>query len=134
MSALGRTARHQPLHVFGQAFDVERRVLHVVADVVGIGLGVFLALLETSGGPGMRAGVVDRLPLFQELDRAVDVLGLGQLSGGNEGYAGNQTETGQHRGQPDFRASHRHRWSSPFEQQTSLVEILDGRKGRGLEV
>ena len=72
MAALGRTALRQPAHVVRQPFDVERGVLHVVADVVGEGLGVFLALFEGAGRAGMRAGVIDRLTLFEKLDRPID--------------------------------------------------------------
>ncbi len=80
MPALGRPAGDQAAHVLGQAFDVERRVLHVVADVVGVGLRVFLALLEAAFGAGMRAGVINRLTLPEQFDGAVDVLGLRGLT------------------------------------------------------
>jgi hypothetical protein len=35
MAAPGRTAGHQPSHVVGEALDVVRSVLHVVAQVIG---------------------------------------------------------------------------------------------------
>src|SRR5678816_2719842 len=63
MSAFRRTTGHQSLHVLREAFDVVRRMLHVIADVVRIGLSVLLALLETTIRAGMRAGVINRLSL-----------------------------------------------------------------------
>src|SRR5262249_28996569 len=61
MTAARGAARDEPAHIFLQAFDVVRSVLHVVADVVGVGLRVFFALLEGPGGPGVGAGVVNGL-------------------------------------------------------------------------
>ena len=72
--ALGRSATGQPAHVVGETLDVEGRVLHVVADVVGPGLRVLHALLEVAVRPLVRARVVDRLALREQLDRAVDPL------------------------------------------------------------
>ena len=74
---LRRTARDQPAHVVGQALDVERRVLHVVADVVGVGLRVLLALLEGAFGAGVRAGVVDRLACSSSSIARLMCFGLG---------------------------------------------------------
>ena len=50
MPALGGAACDQSSHVFGQTLDVVRGVLHVIADVVGVCLGVFHALLITTCG------------------------------------------------------------------------------------
>ncbi len=72
MTAPGRAAGDQSFHVLGQALDVVRRVLHVVADVVGPRLRVLDALFEASLGAVVRARVVDRLTLREQLDRAVD--------------------------------------------------------------
>src|SRR5579864_2273396 len=94
MSALSRTACDQTAHVFLQAFDVERRVLHVVAYVVGVSLSVDLALLKAPGGPGMRTGIVNGLALLQQLERPVDVFRLiGRCFSQNGGSARDQTET-----------------------------------------
>ena len=54
VAALGRTTRRESLHVLGKTFDVIRRMFHVIADVVGIGLCVFLSLFETALGSRMR--------------------------------------------------------------------------------
>jgi hypothetical protein len=54
-------------------------MLHVITDVVGIRLCVFLPLVETSLSAAVRAGVVNRLALPEQLDGAVDVLRLWRL-------------------------------------------------------
>ena len=74
VAALCRPAGGEALHVFGEAFDVVRRVLHVVADVVRVGLRVGLAGLERPVRAGVRAGVVDGLSHLEQLDRPIDVL------------------------------------------------------------
>ena len=74
MAAPGRPALREAAHILRQPFDVERRVLHVVADVVGVGLRVLDALLEVPLGAFVGSGVVDRLPLFEQLDRTIDPL------------------------------------------------------------
>src|SRR5262245_46758215 len=48
MTAFRRAAGYQSLHVLSETFDVIWRMLHVVADVVRIGLSIFLPLLETT--------------------------------------------------------------------------------------
>ena len=48
MTASGGPGLRQPAHIVGQSLDIVRSVLHVVADVVGIRLGVFNALLKTT--------------------------------------------------------------------------------------
>ena len=73
MAALCRTALGEAAHVFRQALDVEGRVLHVVADVIGIGLGIFDALFERARRAGMRARVINGLALLEKLDGPVDV-------------------------------------------------------------
>ena len=55
---------------------IERRVLHVVADVIGIGTGVRLPLLDRARRSRMGACVIDRLTGFQQLNRAIDALGF----------------------------------------------------------
>src|SRR5262249_36587230 len=60
---------------------VERRMLHVVADVVRVRLRVFHALLEVAVGPFMRPGVVNRLPLREQIDGAVDARRLRSVRG-----------------------------------------------------
>ena len=72
MTALRRTALRQAAHVFRQSLYVERGMLHVVADVVGEGLRVTLALFKRAGGPGMRPGVINRLALREKFDRPID--------------------------------------------------------------
>src|SRR5262245_48373023 len=76
MAAFSRTTGCQPLHILGEAFDVIWCMFHVIADVVRIGLSVFLSLLETTLGAGMRAGVINRLSLREQFDRSIDPLGL----------------------------------------------------------
>ena len=72
--ALGGAALHQPFHELGQRADVERRVLHVVVDVVGPGLRHLLAGFEIGGHALVPAGVVNRLALAEQIDRLVDAL------------------------------------------------------------
>ena len=79
MAALSGPALREAAHVVRQPFDVEGRVLHVVADVVGPRPRVFDTLLEAAVGPFVRAGVVDGLPVLEQLDRAVDPLWLRRL-------------------------------------------------------
>jgi hypothetical protein len=67
-------------------------MLHVIADVIGVDLGVFLALLKAAGGPVVRASVVDGLALFQQLERPVDMLGLRGLRS-RDGKAAEQEPT-----------------------------------------
>ena len=81
MSTPGRSALRQPAHVFRETPDVERRVLHVVADVVGPRLSVFHPLLEAAFCSFMRARVVDRLTVLEQLDRLVDSLWRRRLRG-----------------------------------------------------
>jgi hypothetical protein len=76
MSTLRRPALHQALHVVGETLHVERRMLHVVADVISVGLRVFDALRVAAFRTVVRTGVVNRLALFQELDGSVDPLRL----------------------------------------------------------
>ncbi len=86
--APGRASLDEPAHELSQRADVERSVLHVVVDVVGPGLGHFLAGFEIGGHALVAAGVVDRLSLAQQIDRLVDP--LWGLSGGD---AGGQQQT-----------------------------------------
>jgi hypothetical protein len=79
MATLRRSAFYQALHVFRQAFHIEWRMFHVVADVVGERLRVFDALFERSPRARMRPGVVNRLAIRQQLKRSVDVLWLVRL-------------------------------------------------------
>ena len=78
VATLGGAARGKAAHVFRETFDVEGGVLHVIADVVGEGLGVFHALIECAGRAGMGAGVIDGLTLLEQFDRAVDPVRLGR--------------------------------------------------------
>src|SRR5690349_2289007 len=43
MAALGGSAGYETAHVFLEAFDIEGRVFHVVADIVGESLRILLA-------------------------------------------------------------------------------------------
>ena len=89
VTALRRTTGCESLHVLGKPLDVIRRVFHVVADVVGIDLSVFLSLLETAFRAGMRAGVVDGLPLREQFNRSIDPLrldGLTNRHGGSQSH------------------------------------------------
>jgi hypothetical protein len=65
VAAFRRAAGRQALHVVREPLDVVGRVLHVIADVIGIGLSVFLSLLKTALSAGMRTGVIDGLSLGQ---------------------------------------------------------------------
>ena len=79
MATFRRPALYQALHVFRESLDIERRVFHVVADVIGERLRVFDALFEGAGRARMRPGVVNRLAIRQQLKRSVDVLRLVRL-------------------------------------------------------
>src|SRR5262249_21826369 len=72
MAALGRPTSREPLHILCESFDVVWRVFHVIADVVGIDLSVFLPLLKATLRTGMRTGVIDRLSLREQFDRSID--------------------------------------------------------------
>ena len=88
MTASVRAAGCQPAHVLLQALYVEGSVLHVVADVIRVGLRVFHSLLVGASSSRVRAGVVDRLAFCQELDGLVDALrfcGLGHDGRGDGG-------------------------------------------------
>src|SRR5262249_9998549 len=76
MTAFGRTAGRQSLHILGETFDVIWSMFHVIADVIGIRLSVFLPLLEITLRAGMRTGVINRLPLREQIDCSIDPLGL----------------------------------------------------------
>src|SRR2546425_569503 len=84
MTAFGRTTGSKSLHVLGKTLDVIRRMFHVIADVVRIGLSVFLPLLETALRAGMRASVIDGLSLREQIDRSIDPLWLRGLSCGRK--------------------------------------------------
>src|SRR6516225_689140 len=79
VAALSRTTGCNPLHVLGKTLDVIRRMFHVVADVIGIRLRVFLSLLEAALRAGMRTGVINRLSLREQFDRSIDPLCLWSL-------------------------------------------------------
>ena len=70
----GRTALDQPRHVFGEPGHVEGAVLHADIDVVGPNLGVFAPLRAGQHMAAVAAGVVDRLILSEQFDRAIDTL------------------------------------------------------------
>src|SRR5262245_24452046 len=53
MTAFGRTTGCQSLHILGETFDVIWCMFHVIADVVRIGLSIFLSLLEITLRAGM---------------------------------------------------------------------------------
>ena len=63
---------HKPSHEVAQLFHVERAVLHLVIDVVGLGAGHLLALFVAAAP----TGVIDGLARFQQFDGSVDALGL----------------------------------------------------------
>ncbi len=100
MTALGRSALGEAAHVVAEPFDVERGVLHVVADVVGIRLRVLDALLEVPVGPFVRPGVVDRLPVGEQLDRAIDPLPLRRVVG-QHGHDNQREHRGDRRARRD---------------------------------
>src|SRR5438874_54282 len=68
MAALCRAALRQAAHVLRQSLYVERSMLHVVADIVGKRLRVILTLFKRARGPGMGAGVINRLALREKFD------------------------------------------------------------------
>src|SRR5690242_9392437 len=72
MAGSSGSARGESLHVSRKSRYIVRSGFHVVADVIGPGLGVLLTLLESADRAGMRSGVVNRLALFQQLDGSVD--------------------------------------------------------------
>ena len=83
MAAPGRPPRHQSLHVRRQSNYVVGGVLHVIADIVGVSLGILLALFKTARRvpasarrPRMRAGVINRLAVRQQFNGPVDPLWL----------------------------------------------------------
>jgi hypothetical protein len=79
MPAPGRPAGRQTTHVFGQSLDVVRRVLHVVHNVIGPCLRVFLAEFKAALGAFMRTHVIDRLPQFENVDHLVNLFWFGRL-------------------------------------------------------
>src|SRR6516162_9866490 len=105
VTAFRRPALHETPHVVCEALDVEGRVLHVVADVVGPRLRVPDALLEAPFRALMRSGVVDGLSLLQRLNRAVDPRGLGR--GGARKRAGGACN-GRQQGQTRRQNASRH--------------------------
>ena len=72
MAARGGAAGGKPGQVRIEPCHVEGSVLHADVDVVGPGLGIFLALRERQDVAAVLADVADRLARSQELDRAVD--------------------------------------------------------------
>src|SRR5262249_8995856 len=75
-AASGRTTGCQSLHIIGETLDVVWCMFHVIADIVRVSLSVSLPLLETTVGAGMRAGVINRLPLRKQFDCSIDALCL----------------------------------------------------------
>ena len=71
MSAVGGAAVYQTAHVLGQTRDVEGAVLHPHVDVVGPGVRVEQTLGVGQHVTGVSTGVVDLLPLFEQLDGPV---------------------------------------------------------------
>jgi hypothetical protein len=64
---------------------LRRPALREAAHVVGPRLRALDALLEAAVRPFVRAGVVDRLPLLEQLDGAVDSRRLRRLRGKRDG-------------------------------------------------
>src|SRR5215813_5880260 len=95
--------RREPLHILGEAFDVVWRVFHVVADVVGIDLSIFLPLLKAALRTGMRTGVIDRLALREQFDCSIDSFCLRCLS---QSRRETQTSENQEHRCPDEKLSH----------------------------
>src|SRR3954471_17374125 len=80
MTTSVRAAGHQSPHILLQTLYVVWGVLHVIPAVVRIGLSILHALLIGACRSGMRAGVIDGLPVLQQFDRLVDPCDLRTLS------------------------------------------------------
>src|SRR5439155_1065288 len=63
LSSSFRPSKSSPVGLSGQAFNVVRGVLHVVANVVRPRLRIFFPLLEAAFRARMRTGVIDGLAL-----------------------------------------------------------------------
>ena len=74
MSGLGWSALDQTEHELAQRPDVERAVLHFVDDEIVVCLGELEAGVEAVAA--LSAGVVDRLPIGEQLDRLIQALRL----------------------------------------------------------
>jgi hypothetical protein len=74
MSALGGASLDQAQHELAQGRHVEGAMLQFVDDEIVVGLGKFQT--DVIAVAALRAGIIDGLPIGQELNGLVDAFGL----------------------------------------------------------